>query len=208
LSRAKQAICAIAVYLAAIPAVCADDAVLNWPVQNNYTGPLQLGFYAQDRGIGWQYLLAEHERRVFRLQCVAGETVCIGAWPADEINVRWGVGANASFSCSDCCVTCGGEAPREWKLGDTDSQYETELLAYADCNARTAAEYSGQEGEPEALAKAAEIACGEEKRLLAEAITQVSGVEQSVAIVDNLEQIAVRNNAERIGGLKAEQSSN
>jgi hypothetical protein len=95
-----------------------------------------------------------------------------------------------------------------WNLKDPESQYERELLAYADCNARNAAGYAGKEGDAQTLGAAAEIACGEEKHRLADAIARASGIPESVAIVGNLAQLAVQNNAERIDKIRNQQGSN
>jgi len=49
----------------------------------------------------------------YRLDCIAGEKICVGAWDYDgfEPEVYWGVGRNGTEGCEGCCAICdGGES--------------------------------------------------------------------------------------------------
>ncbi|MDH5639543.1 MAG: hypothetical protein OEZ04_13740 [Nitrospinota bacterium] len=39
------------------------------------------------------------------LECIGGETVCMGAWSGKQ---TWGVGKANDRYCEDCCGTCNG----------------------------------------------------------------------------------------------------
>lgn len=89
----------------------AEQATLTWSFRNNHQNRVQLEFYSQDRNSAWPgdgqaYVLDDYAVHTFRLNCVAGEKICYGAWIDGDSNTYWGVGIDDQYGCSDCCVTC------------------------------------------------------------------------------------------------------
>lgn len=52
------------------------------------------------------YLLEKGEQKSVPVECTGGERICYGAWLNGNDQVWWGVGADRTKSCIDCCTTC------------------------------------------------------------------------------------------------------
>ena len=84
---------------------------LTWEVQSMYPNKVQIEFYSQDRRHAWPggnraYNLNDYETHTYRLNCIAGEKICYGAWVTGNSSRYWGVGMNNRHGCKGCCYTC------------------------------------------------------------------------------------------------------
>ncbi len=98
-------------------AASAEDVNMSVKVQNSYPAPVQFGLFSQNRKKAWVYGLSDHAQHTVNISCQPGESVCVGAWQADNLGVRWGVGYNGDGDCDDCCYICGEDQPDDWDFG-------------------------------------------------------------------------------------------
>lgn len=98
----------------AMPQPAAADGI-TFNVQNNHPNRVQLEFYSQGRNHSWPgggqvYVLDDGAPHSYPLSCMAGETICYGAWVDGDASTYWGSGLNDQYGCEACCFTCGGGA--------------------------------------------------------------------------------------------------
>jgi hypothetical protein len=96
--------------LFAQPALAEEMTVV---ITNSHTYAVELELYSEDRdhvwpGNGQVYLLDDGEEKTVPISCNQGERICYGAWISGDADTYWGVGPNATESCSDCCYVCNG----------------------------------------------------------------------------------------------------
>lgn len=94
-------------------ALPASAESLTWRIRSDYQYVVSLAFYSQDRNYSWPggdqvYIVDDYAEHTYNLSCSYGETICYGAWVRGDSDLFWGVGANNSQYCSDCCYTCDG----------------------------------------------------------------------------------------------------
>lgn len=98
--------------LIVLPAM-ANAASLLWTIDNDYNRTVSVEFYSQDRNHVWPgnkqvYVVTPNEgNATFNLNCNHNELICYGAWVRGSSKTYWGVGANDSYNCSNCCARCG-----------------------------------------------------------------------------------------------------
>ena len=88
---------------------------LTWKITDRTGHRMSIAFFSQTRkghvwrdgDKGWMLMNVETNHK---LNCVAGETICYGAWRQDDSSdVRsWGAGRTGSLPCKGCCTTCNG----------------------------------------------------------------------------------------------------
>ncbi len=86
--------------------------VLVWHIKSNYKYKVQISFYSQDRSVEWPgngqaWGLNDYSTHEYTMRCRLGEKICFGAWVTGDSSIYWGVGADNSHSCSNCCFVCG-----------------------------------------------------------------------------------------------------
>ena len=104
-----------------VPAVAASLAfaapvkaeTLTWHIRSDYPYVVSLEFYSQSRNHAWPgggkvYVLDDSNAHTYNLSCNYGESICFGAWVRGESDQYWGVGAEDSQYCTDCCYPCDG----------------------------------------------------------------------------------------------------
>jgi hypothetical protein len=107
----------IVLSMARPPTASADSLV--WKVRSNYRHGIQIAFYSQSRLLEWPgngqaWGLNDSGTHKYTLTCVAGETICFGAWVTGHSSIYWGIGAHHEHSCDRCCYVCGaGETARQ-----------------------------------------------------------------------------------------------
>lgn len=102
--------------------VCFETVVMEWSVGDDCEDGVstQWRLWATERDWVWPgpeqtfHTPALHERGVESVECVQGETVCLGA-SAGELD--WGVGLSGVLSCDDCCEPCRPERIEYGGLG-------------------------------------------------------------------------------------------
>ncbi|MAQ82662.1 MAG: hypothetical protein CMH12_05460 [Maritimibacter sp.] len=91
----------------------ASAETLFWTIDNDFSRTVSVEFYSQDRnhvwpGNGQVYVIDPNEGdATFNLSCNYNELICYGAWVRGSSQTYWGVGANDSYNCSNCCARCG-----------------------------------------------------------------------------------------------------
>ncbi|UYO51048.1 hypothetical protein KQX64_11160 [Rhodopseudomonas palustris] len=88
---------------------------LTWKVTDRTSHRISIAYFSETRKgkvwrdgeNGWTLMNVE---TTHKLNCVAGEKICYGAWRQDDSSdVRyWGVGRTGSRPCTGCCTTCNG----------------------------------------------------------------------------------------------------
>jgi len=68
-------------------------------------------FYSQNRKHEWPgnnqvWTIKDYKVHEFKLNCIAGEKVCFGAWVRGNDKQYWGVGHHGRNKCTSCCYTC------------------------------------------------------------------------------------------------------
>lgn len=104
------ALVSLAVWLVTPPVASADSLV--WRVKNSYKHRIQIAFYSQSRSAEWSggdptWALNDRDIHTYNLTCVAGETICFGAWVTGDPSVYWGGGVRLEHGCDRCCYVCG-----------------------------------------------------------------------------------------------------
>ena len=94
---------------------------MSFIMNNGHPYRVQVELYSEDRdhvwpGGGQAYVLDDDETKEIPISCRAGETICYGAWVDGDSGTYWGVGPDATESCSDCCYTCAGGETEEINL--------------------------------------------------------------------------------------------
>ena len=51
-------------------------------------------------------IIKDYKVHEFKLNCIAGEKVCFGAWVRGNDKQYWGVGHHGRNKCTSCCYTC------------------------------------------------------------------------------------------------------
>lgn len=97
----------------ALAATAVSAETLTWKVRSHHPNVVSLSFYSQDRNAAWPgdgqvYLLPDSEVHTYTQRCVAGETICYGAWVRNRDDLFWGVGRDNAKRCSNCCYVCDG----------------------------------------------------------------------------------------------------
>lgn len=89
---------------------------------SNGTGlDLELTFKSGHRDAWWPgngqvYNLNNGRSGTYRLNCIAGESICYGASWNFLIERYWGAGSTHNYSCKNCCYTCGPGAQTSFNL--------------------------------------------------------------------------------------------
>ena len=114
-SKAVLGFIAVLGLVATAPAASADS--LQWHFRSEYSGSVDLEFFAADRNNVWPgdnkvYVIDDGKVHHYNLSCNKGEKICYGAWAHEDANSYWGSGYGGEESCETCCYTCGA--------GDTD----------------------------------------------------------------------------------------
>ena len=89
---------------------------LTFVVRSQTDGVINYKLWSQNRNHVWPsvrnaYVLNHRgDQRSNRLNCVAGETICYGAWFRNNPKIVWGAGTDGRKRCTSCCFVCNGTA--------------------------------------------------------------------------------------------------
>ncbi|MDE5445532.1 hypothetical protein GWG65_29725 [Bradyrhizobium sp. CSA207] len=114
-----------------------DDRSVTFHVKNSYQYSVQVEFSSKSRDVYWPgngraYTLNDSQVHKYRLACVPGEKICMGAWAAGSSRPSWGVGYSNAHGCTGCCATCGARSVAGFNLeytGHEESQQTSGLSA-------------------------------------------------------------------------------
>jgi hypothetical protein len=83
---------------------------ITWKIQSLYGKETHLQFYSQKYDFVWPvggqvYVLDDFNVHTIQTCTYADDTVCYGAWRADNPGYFWGVGKNNQYWCNgyECC---------------------------------------------------------------------------------------------------------
>ena len=82
-----------------------------WKFRSYHPNIVDVQLYASVRNNVWPgngrvWSLDDSEVHSMRINCVAGEKVCYGAWVRGTESGYWGGGRNNRQRCSNCCYVC------------------------------------------------------------------------------------------------------
>ena len=94
----------------ALPGPASADTV-TFKIRSFAQYAVQVKFFSQNRNVQWPAVgrafdLKDYKIHNIRLNCVAGEKICYGAYLTGNAKRYWGVGADGKQRCASCCITC------------------------------------------------------------------------------------------------------
>ena len=98
-----------------------DDRSVVFHVRSSYQYRAQVEFSSKSWDVSWPgngqaYSLNNSQAHKFKLSCVPGEKICMGAWAAGNSRINWGVGYHNAHGCTDCCTACGSRSVAAYDL--------------------------------------------------------------------------------------------
>jgi hypothetical protein len=133
LARFAGRTCKVLMYLSPIPrrllaaaillmlaAGATSAAEMSFYAKNHHPFAVAVELFGRDRvwpGDDQVYWLDGKERKSVPITCVAGETICYGAWISGAAGTSWGVGPDNNRDCTKCCSICTDRGSMEIELG-------------------------------------------------------------------------------------------
>jgi hypothetical protein len=88
---------------------------ITWQVRSEAPYSVAVAFFSSTRpnrawpGGDQVWVINDSELKSYKLTCMAGETICYGAWAfGNRMGAYWGVGSNRQHGCTSCCRVCNG----------------------------------------------------------------------------------------------------
>lgn len=92
----------------------ASAETLTFKVRSFHQNQVDIAFYSKNRGnTSWPgggkvWTIKDFAVHDYKLNCVAGEQICYGAWVRGADGTYWGTGHGGKRGCKSCCYTCNG----------------------------------------------------------------------------------------------------
>lgn len=84
---------------------------MTWKIRAFDKYAVDVSFYSQNRKAVWPgngkvWTIKDYKVHEMKLNCIAGEKICYGAWVRGSSREYWGVGNGGTQRCKSCCYTC------------------------------------------------------------------------------------------------------
>jgi len=91
--------------------LAARAETMTWNIRTFDKHAVDVSFYSQNRKAVWPgngrvFTIKDYKVHSFKLNCIAGEKICYGAWVRGASRDYWGKGKGGRHICTDCCYTC------------------------------------------------------------------------------------------------------
>lgn len=101
----------IAALLALVSAQAAVADSMTWRIRAFDKYAVDVAFYSKSRNAVWPgdgkvWTIKDYSVHSLKLNCIAGEKICYGAWVRGSSREYWGVGQGGKNGCKSCCYTC------------------------------------------------------------------------------------------------------
>ena len=105
----KRLIVGALLALLSAQAALADSMTWNIRAFDKYA--VDVAFYSKSRNAVWPgngkvWTIKDYKVHSLKLNCIAGEKICYGAWVRGSSREYWGVGQGGKAGCKSCCYTC------------------------------------------------------------------------------------------------------